>query len=109
MGEVFDVMSLDWRPVRPDVAREVYGKTLLADGVKVVLTRVAPGGGFSTHRDDYDHLFYFLGGEGLVWVGDEHFEVRAGLTVRVAAGEAHAYENTGIEDLMLISVNAPDS
>jgi len=27
--------------------------------------------------------------------------------VRVAAGEAHAYENTGAEDLTLISINVP--
>jgi mannose-6-phosphate isomerase-like protein (cupin superfamily) len=109
MGEIVDVASLGWRPVRPDVAREVYGKTLLAEGVKVVLTRVAPGGGFSTHWDDYGHLFYFLGGEGLVWVRERQCLARAGLAVRVAAGEAHAYENTGADDLVLISVNVPGS
>ena len=107
MGQVSDVAALEWQPVRPDVARGVYGKTLLADSVKVVLTRVAPGGRFSTHRDDYAHLFYFLGGEGVVWVGEERFQARAGLVVRVAAGIAHAYENTGTEDLTLISINLP--
>ena len=109
MGEIVDVTSLSWRPVRPDVAREAYGKTLLAEGVKVVLTRVVPGGGFSAHRDNYGHLFYFLGGEGLVWVEERQFQARAGLAVRVAAGEAHAYENTGTDDLVLISVNVPGS
>ena len=81
--------------------------TLLAEGVRVVLTRVVPGGGFSLHRDDYGHLFYFLGGDGLLCVGDERFNVRAGLAVRVDAGEPHAYENTGTEDLTLISINIP--
>ena len=109
MGKAVDVTPLEWRPVRPDVAREVYGKTLLADGVKVVLTRVAPGGGFSVHRDDYGHLFYFLGGEGLVWVGEKRFKAQAGLAVRVMADEAHAYENTGAGDLTLISINVPGS
>ena len=107
MGELVDVASLDWQPVRPDVARGVYGKTLLADGTKVVLTRVAPGGRFSTHRDDYGHLFYFLSGHGLAWLGERRFEVGPGTIVRVAAGEAHAYENTGAEDLTLISINVP--
>lgn len=102
-----DVTSLEWQPVRPDVARGVYGKTLLAEGVKVVLTRVAPGGRFSMHQDDYGHLFYFLDGEGLVWVGEKRFKAQAGLAVRVAAGEAHAYENTGTKALTLISVNVP--
>lgn len=109
MGETIDTASLEWQPVRPDVADRVYGKTLLADGVKVVLTRVAPGGRFSPHRDDYGHLFYFLSGQGVVSVGEKQFEVWPGLAVRVAAGEAHAYENTGPEDLILFSINLPCS
>lgn len=107
MGKIVDVTSLEWQPVRPDVARGVYGKTLLADGVKVVLTRVASGGRFSAHRDNYGHLFYFLGGEGIVKVGEAQFEARPGIVVRVAAGETHAYENTGLAEMMLLSVNLP--
>jgi len=107
MGQIVDVTELEWQPVRPDAAHGVYGKTLLADGVKIVLTRVAPGGGFSMHRDDYGHLFYFLGGEGVVWVEGNRYPSRPGLLVRVAAGEPHAYENTGSEDLTLLSVNIP--
>ena len=103
-----DVTSLEWEPVRPDVSRQVYGKTLLADGVKVVLTRVAPGGAFPLHRDPYGHLFYFLDGQGLVYVGDARLEARPGLVVRVARGEAHGYENTGAGDLTLISMNVPE-
>lgn len=107
MGEVVDITSLEWQPTRPDVARGVYGKTLLADGVKIVLTRVAPGGRFSQHRDDYGHLFYFLSGQGLVWIEEKQFEARPGLAVRIAAGEAHAYENTETDEMTLISVNVP--
>jgi quercetin dioxygenase-like cupin family protein len=105
VGKVFDAASLEWQPVRPDVATGVFGKTLLANGLKVVLTRVEPGGRFSAHRDDYGHLFYFLSGQGLVSVGGKEFEARPGLTVKVTKGEDHAYENTGTEELMLISVN----
>jgi mannose-6-phosphate isomerase-like protein (cupin superfamily) len=107
MGEVVDVASLEWRTVRPDVADGVYAKTLLTDGTKVVLTRVTPSGRFSVHQDDYGHLFYFLSGQGLVSVDERQFEIRPGSVVRVAAGEAHAYKNTGREDLMLISINVP--
>jgi len=107
MGEIIDVTSLEWQPVRPDVAESVFGKTLLADGVKIVLTRVEPGGKFSVHRDDYDHLFYFFSGQGVVLVGERQFEARPGLVVRIEAGESHAYENTGTKDLVLLSVNLP--
>lgn len=40
---------------------------------------------------------------------EKQFQVRPGLAVRVAAGEAHAYENTGPTDLTLISINLPCS
>ena len=108
MSKAVDATSLAWQPVRPDVARGVYGKTLLlTNGVKVVLTRVVPGGRFVTHQDAYGHLFYFLGGTGMVWAGEKQFEAQPGLVVCVAAGETHAYENTGTEEMTLISINIP--
>ena len=108
MSEILKADSLTWESIRPDVAAGVYGQTLLDDHVKIVLTRVARGGKFALHRDDYGHLFYFLSGAGSVRVADKESAASAGLMVRVVAGEEHAYENTGMEDLMLISVNLPD-
>jgi mannose-6-phosphate isomerase-like protein (cupin superfamily) len=105
MSEVFDASSKEWQPVRPDVAKGVFGRTLLDGNVKAVLTRVAPGGKFQMHRDKYAHLFYFLSGEGIMWVGNEKFEVRSGLAAQIDAGEQHGYENTGSEELMLVSLN----
>ncbi len=108
MSQITDAASQEWQPVRPEVTHRVFGKTLLEDGVKVVLTRVAPGGEFRAHRDKYGHLFYFLSGEGSVRVNDAEFPTRPGSIVRVMPGESHAYANTGAEDLMLISLNLPD-
>lgn len=107
MGEILDAASIEWQPVRPDVARGVFGRTLLADGARVVLTRVAPGGEFTTHRDDYGHLFYFLSGEGTVTIEGKQSAARAGIVARVEPGQAHAYANTGGDDLLLISLNLP--
>jgi len=105
MDRFVEADSLEWRPVRPDVARGVFGRTLLDAGTRMVLTRVEPGGSFAPHCDGYGHLFYFLGGSGVVGVGGEETPAMAGLVVRVAAGEEHWYRNTGSDDLMLISVN----
>ena len=107
MVEVFNVASLDWQPIRPDMAHGVYGKSLMKDGIKIILTRVSPGGKFDCHQDKYGHLFYFLSGDGILRVQAKEFKVAPGLIVRVNAGEPHAYENTGNLDLMLISVNIP--
>lgn len=92
MNQVFDSASLDWQPIRPNITRGIFGKTLLDDKTKVVLTRVAPGGKFETHRGNYAHLFYFLSGVGTVTVVDEKFDARAGLTVQIKAGDLPAGE-----------------
>jgi mannose-6-phosphate isomerase-like protein (cupin superfamily) len=102
-----DAASLEWMAVRPDVAQQVYGKSLLDEGTKMVLIRVAPGGGFAPHRDAYGHLFFFLAGEGVAGVGEVEVPAKPGLIVRIAAGEPHWYRNTGQEELTLISVNIP--
>jgi quercetin dioxygenase-like cupin family protein len=109
MSQTFELSSLEWQPVRPEVAYGVLGKALLDGKVKVVLTRVVPGGRFETHRDKYAHLFYFLSGEGTVWISDQQFAARAGFTVQIDAGEDHAYANAGNEDLVLLSLNIPTS
>jgi quercetin dioxygenase-like cupin family protein len=107
VSKIFDVAALDWQTVRPDVARQVFGKTLLDGQVKAVLTRVAPGGKFKMHRDAYAHLFYFVSGQGIVQVGDQQSVAHAGSVVQVDAGDLHSYENTGTEDLVLLSLNIP--
>jgi quercetin dioxygenase-like cupin family protein len=85
------------------------GRTLLDEPVKVVLTSVAPNGKFKMHRDKYSHLFYFLGGQGIVRVGEKKIAVHPGVVVQIMEGEDHAYENTGDNDLVLISLNLPPS
>jgi quercetin dioxygenase-like cupin family protein len=107
MVKVFEVKDLEWEPVRPAITQDVFGKALLSENVKVVLTRVAPGGKFKLHHDNYAHLFYFVRGEGSVQVGDEQFAARPGMVVQIAAGEEHSYGNAGNEDLVLLSLNLP--
>jgi quercetin dioxygenase-like cupin family protein len=107
INRVSDISTMEWRPVRPEVTQGVFGKTLLDEKVKAVLTRVEPGGKFRTHADKYAHLFYFLCGEGTVQVGEKSFAAKAGVSVQVAAGEQHSYENTGKADMLLVSLNLP--
>jgi Uncharacterized conserved protein, contains double-stranded beta-helix domain len=106
MGFITDIESLEWESVRPDVARDVLGKPLLrSEGIKMVLTKILPGGGFETHRDAYGHLLYFLEGSGIVGVGSEEFSIKPGLVVQVMAGEEHFYRNNSGKELTLISAN----
>jgi len=105
MARSYCAQSVAWNPVRPEIARNIQGKTLLEGAAKIVLTRVEPQGAFASHRDDYDHLFYFLSGRGVVSVEGRTFDALPGLVVEISAGEEHSYANTGREDLILISAN----
>jgi mannose-6-phosphate isomerase-like protein (cupin superfamily) len=105
---IIDLDKLDWIPVRPDAAGGVVGKPLLDAGIKAVFTRVAPGGGFSPHRDAYAHLMYFLSGSGEINIEGKGSDVGAGTAAYVAPGDEHSYRNTGLDDLMLLSFNLPD-
>ncbi len=103
--DVFDSAAIEWAPVRPEITIGVFGKTLMDGEIRVVLTRVEPGGKFKTHKDKYGHLFYFLQGNGLVIVDGKGIGAREGVVVRVEPGESHAYENTGEDELVLVSIN----
>jgi quercetin dioxygenase-like cupin family protein len=107
MNALFDLAPLPWKPVRPEVTAGITGKAMLDGPLKVVLTRVEPGGRFSPHVDAYAHLFYFLSGQGAVWIGGARSEARPGVVAQIDAGVEHAYENTGKEDLVLVSLNIP--
>ena len=108
MGNIIDVDLLEWETVRPDVSHGVYGKTLLNTGVKLVLTRVLPGGGFMAHRDAYGHLLYFIGGSGEIVIGGEEVSIKPGLVVKVETGEEHYYTSSADVGLTLLSVNIPE-
>jgi hypothetical protein len=73
---------------------------LLNTGVKLVLTRVLPGGGFMAHRDAYGHLLYFIGGSGIIGIGGEE--------VSIKPGEDHYYTSSADEELTLLSVTIPE-
>jgi quercetin dioxygenase-like cupin family protein len=105
MSSARQLSELEWEPVRPSLASGVYGRTMLDAGVKMVYTRVEPGGEFPPHVDRYGHLFYILKGTGVAGAGGEEYQLVPGLLIKVEAGERHFYRNTGTEELELISMN----
>ncbi len=63
------------------MAREVFGKSLPPEeltAVKVVLTRVAPGGEFALPKDPYPQVFWFLDGAGRGRRGERQSAIRPG-------------------------------
>lgn len=103
---------MDWNKVRPDIAVNVFSKSLLPkkwSDTKMVYTKVLPDGEFSDHIDNYHHVLLFLKGSGLVKVGKKIIEITPNLVVEIPAGVKHSYKNEGIDELILITVNIPVS
>lgn len=107
MSSAFQLNELAWETVRPALATGVFGRTMLDAGTKVVYTRVEPGGGFASHVDPYGHLLYILSGSGVATAGGLDYRLEPGTVLEIAAGEEHAYRNTGPKELELISLNLP--
>lgn len=107
MAKLVDHSQQDWQPVRADLTRGVTGKLLLAGPTRMVLTRVTPGGIFQSHRDSYGHLFHVLKGVGAFSAGEHEYQLTAGMSLQVAAGELHGYRNSGSAELLLLSLNLP--
>ena len=110
MEYVKKLVDLSWNEVRSDLTTKVFGKPLIPkewSNVKMSLTKVEPGGKFPLHIDNYHHIFYFIKGEGIGIIDKKEYEIKPELIVEVPAGKEHGYENTGNDDLILITVNLP--
>jgi quercetin dioxygenase-like cupin family protein len=69
---------------------------------------LAPGQAQSAHRHaTEDKLYQVLSGRGRVTSGAERHDVRAGHVVFCPAGDDHAVENPGPDDLRLLVFMAP--
>ncbi|MFX0113005.1 MAG: cupin domain-containing protein [Candidatus Hodarchaeota archaeon] len=109
---VYRLNEMSWEILRKDFAKKVFGKTLIPEeltDIKVVLTKVEPGGAFSLHKDPYYHILYFIEGEGEGWLEDETYQIKPGTVVNVPAGVSHGYKNMGEENLLLLTMNIPTS
>lgn len=94
--------SITWRTLvgRPDSA--TVG---LSAGVA---TLVPAGGRLERHRHAPPEVYHVLDGVGVVTVGDERFDVRAGSTVYIPSLAWHAIDNTGPSAMRLFYCFAAD-
>lgn len=109
MAQLIDTNNQAWQPIRPELTTGIAGKLLLEGPMKMVLTRVEPGGFFRPHRDNYSHLFHILSGQALARVEAKEYLLLAGFSLQVEAGERHEYENNGQQELLLLSINLPQA
>jgi mannose-6-phosphate isomerase-like protein (cupin superfamily) len=62
--------------------------------------------GAGSHPEPYDELYYVLHGHARLRLGDppETFDIEPGTVAFIPAGTSHALDNTGTEDLEILTV-----
>lgn len=63
-----------------------------------------PGGGMPRHTNTVEHEQYVLRGHAKIGIGEDLYEVKAGDTVFIPAGEIHFYENIGKEPFEFLCI-----
>jgi quercetin dioxygenase-like cupin family protein len=115
MGTVFDPQEKDWRTIERKGAEAVEGLELLpleeGGRTRLSLTRIAAGGTFGPHIDEYAHVFCVLEGRGEVMLGKERAEVGPGTVFTSDIREPHGIWAAADTPLMLVAANVypPDA
>jgi mannose-6-phosphate isomerase-like protein (cupin superfamily) len=69
---------------------------------------VPPGGITHLHKHLLsEEIYHVLSGIGLITLGDEQFEIKAGDTVCIEPGTPHKVKNTGVTLLKILCASAP--
>ena len=79
-----------------------------SDRVQINHFTLKPGkkSGPGTHPEPYDEVYYILSGRAALRLGDESevYDVRPGHLAFIPAGTPHGLENTGDEDLEILTI-----
>lgn len=75
-------------PADSIVSRTVYN----GDGLRIVLFAFAPGQELTEHTSTREALIHVLEGEGLITLGDERVNARAGTLIRMAPHLPHSVQ-----------------
>ena len=79
-----------------------------AENQSLAEATVAPGDSTAAHyHREAEEIYLVTAGEGLVRVGEEEREIRAGDAVVIPPGEVHSLHNTGAADLVVACACSP--
>lgn len=109
MGESYELGEAVWTKVGREGAEAVesHGLVAIEEGgrTRVGVTRIAAGGTYGVHVDDYAHVFSVMEGQGEAEVGGERIPLERGVIVRTQVGEPHGLWATGDRSLVLLTVS----
>ena len=109
MAQRYELADATWNQVKRDVTRGVETHVLvpLEEGgrTQVAATRIAAGGAYEVHVDDYAQVFCVLDGRGEAEIGGERTALEPGVILRTRAGEPHGLWAAADRSLVVLTVN----
>jgi quercetin dioxygenase-like cupin family protein len=109
MGGKYELADAGWKQVEREETRAVESQVLvpLEEGgrTQVAVTRIARGGEYGVHVDDYAQIFSVLDGRGEGEVDGERVPLEPGVIMRTQAGEPHALRAAADQPLVVLTVN----
>lgn len=109
MGRVYNPQDETWTKVERRGAVNVTSHVLLplenGGRTRLSLTRIAAGGAFGPHVDDYGHVFCVREGTGEVMIGRTRQKIGPGDVIITEVNEAHGLWADDDADLVLVAAN----
>jgi quercetin dioxygenase-like cupin family protein len=109
VGGRVELAEGSWKQVERQGAQAVEIQLLVPpeEGARtqVAVTRIAAGGVYGVHVDDYAQVFCVLEGRGEAEVDGEHMSLEPGVILRTRAGEPHGLRAAADQPLVVLTVN----
>lgn len=109
MGRIYNAKEAGWQVVERRGAVDVTSHILLplerGGSTRLSLTRVAAGGAFGPHIDDYEHVFCVHEGDGEAMVGKVRQKIGPGDIITTDIREPHGLWAGSEGDLILVTAN----
>jgi len=71
------------------------------------MVRLGPADHSVPHVEPWNHLLYFVEGNGELTIGERSWRVGPGTSAKVKAGERHSLRNLGPGDMLVLAVYDP--
>jgi quercetin dioxygenase-like cupin family protein len=112
MEKVFSVDTLPWQELRGLPGARGFEFKLLTDGTYTTaysceLVRLGPRDHSVPHVEPWNHLLYFLNGNGDITINGNVAPVQTGTVCQVRAGENHSLRNLGDGDMLVLTIYDP--
>ncbi len=109
MGETYELGEVEWNEVDREgtqgVALHVVVPLEEGGRTQVSLTRIAEGGSYAIHVDEYAQVFCVLDGEGEGEVAGERTRLKPGVIMRTDAGDPHGLWAAADRPLVVLTAN----